>query len=101
MRLAGTCSAYSNNAMPQLNRAAMYHGAVARFLRWPYQAKVMKILLPTSNKMVCKDRGMDWNAFIAPIIPCSPHPKRKSAPQPYDCGTLLRDHTQPVLGLFG
>ena len=42
-----------------LTSAAMYHGAVARFLRWPYQAKVMKTLLPMRRIMVCQGKGID------------------------------------------
>src|SRR5690348_12340793 len=41
MRLAGTCSRYSNSAMPQLASAAMNQGLPERFLRCAYQAKVM------------------------------------------------------------
>ena len=53
MRLAGTCSRYSNSAMPQLTSAAMYQGLSARFFRWPYQAKVMKTFEATSSTIVC------------------------------------------------
>ena len=52
MRLAGACSRYSNRAMPQLTRAAMIQGLCARFLRCPYQAKVIKTLLQQSRPMV-------------------------------------------------
>src|SRR5574340_261483 len=44
MRFAGTCSRYSNSAMPQLTSAAIYHGDAARFFRCPYHAKVMNRL---------------------------------------------------------
>lgn len=57
--MAGTCSRYSNSAMPQLTRAATYHGAVARFFRWPYQAKVMNTLLRMSSNTVCIEIGKD------------------------------------------
>ena len=59
MRLAGTWSRYSARAMPQLTRAAKYQGAVARFLRWPYQAIVMNTLEAASSKMVCSENGRD------------------------------------------
>src|SRR5690349_21733386 len=49
MRLAGTCSRYSNSAIPQLASAARYHGRSAMFRRWAYQANVMKTLEQTSN----------------------------------------------------
>src|SRR5688572_12800610 len=54
MRLAGTCSRYSNSAMPQLMSAAMNHDFVASPLRWPYQAKVMKTLDSSSKPTVCQ-----------------------------------------------
>src|SRR5690606_21371852 len=52
MRLAGTCSRYSNRATPQLARAAMIQGLARSSLRWAYQAKVMKTLLRVSMRMV-------------------------------------------------
>ena len=70
MRLAGTCSRYSASAMPQLTSAAMYHGAVARFFRWPYQAMVMNTLEATSSRMVCNENGMEDSRFMAQIIGC-------------------------------
>src|SRR4051812_43779518 len=42
MRFAGTCTRYSNSAMPQLASAAITHGFDAMFLRWAYHANVMK-----------------------------------------------------------
>src|SRR5690606_18817623 len=57
MRLAGTCSRYSASAMPQLTKAAMYHGAVAMLRRCPYQAMVMNTLDATSSSTVYSDRG--------------------------------------------
>src|SRR5512146_629372 len=51
MRLAGTCSRYSNKAMPHEARAAMNHGLPARFLRCAYQANVMNTLERASNPM--------------------------------------------------
>src|SRR3990167_10362271 len=68
MRLAGTCSKYSNRAMPQLTSAAVYQGTVAKLFRWPYQAKVMNTLLAISNTMVCQDRGMEDRKLMAAII---------------------------------
>ena len=55
MRLAGTCSRYSNSAMPQLTSAATYHGRSARFWRWAYQANVMKTLEQTSSSAARAD----------------------------------------------
>src|SRR5688572_12194979 len=52
MRLAGTCSRYSKQAIPQLTKAAMYHGRSLRSLRWAYQAKVMNTLDAASKRMV-------------------------------------------------
>src|SRR6266699_116523 len=43
MRLAGTMKQYSMKAMPQLTRMAS-QSADCLYLRWPYQAKVMKML---------------------------------------------------------
>src|SRR5215204_5943007 len=42
MRFAGTCSRYSNSAIPQLTMAATYHGRALRFRRCAYHANVMK-----------------------------------------------------------
>ncbi|MNT89866.1 hypothetical protein D3C72_2306730 [compost metagenome] len=47
-RLPGTCRQYSKNAMPQLSSTTVISGALL-YLRCPYQAKVMKMLLPNSN----------------------------------------------------
>jgi hypothetical protein len=51
MRLAGTCRQYSKSAMDQLTRMTLQSGT-PRYLRWPYQAKVMKIFEPMSRRMV-------------------------------------------------
>jgi hypothetical protein len=45
---------YSNSAIPQLTRAAIYHGLFSRFLRWAYQANVMKTLEQTRRPAVLK-----------------------------------------------
>src|SRR6516164_3611194 len=58
MRLAGTCSRYSNRAIPQLASAARYHGRSSRFLRWAYHAKVMKTLEAMSSSTVGTTTGM-------------------------------------------
>src|ERR1700682_5499691 len=49
IRFAGTCSRYSNSAMPQLTSAAIHHGFDDSSLRWAYQANVMKKFDATSN----------------------------------------------------
>src|SRR5215213_631770 len=49
MRLAGTCSRYSNRAMPQLTTAARYHGRSARFWRCAYHANVMNTFEQSSS----------------------------------------------------
>src|SRR5450755_431956 len=46
MRFAGTCSRYSNRAMPQLAIAAIHHGLPCMLRKCPYQANVMKRLEP-------------------------------------------------------
>src|ERR1700739_3954327 len=51
MRVPGTCSRYSKNAIPQLATAATYQGRPARFLRCAYQAKVMNTFEATSNSV--------------------------------------------------
>src|SRR6266481_7413934 len=38
--------------MPQLISAALYQGDWLKFLRWPYHAKVINTLEPTSNTVV-------------------------------------------------
>src|SRR3954471_23598493 len=65
MRLAGTCSRYSASAMPQLTKAATYQGAVARFFRWPYQARVMNTLEAISSSTVCSEKGMELMAALS------------------------------------
>src|SRR5215475_5278163 len=51
MRLPGTCSRYSNSAIPQDSSAATYQGRSARFFRCAYQAKVMNTLDAHSNRI--------------------------------------------------
>src|ERR1700730_15174105 len=46
-RLAGTASQYSKKAIPQLVRITA-GSQLSLYLRWPYQANVMKILDPNS-----------------------------------------------------
>src|SRR5579862_9280657 len=60
MRLPGTCSRYSKNAIPQLSSAATYQGRSARFFRWAYQAKVMKMLEAPSSSVA------DSSGFTVP-----------------------------------
>jgi hypothetical protein len=43
MRFAGTAKQYSTKAMPQLAKMTRTSGT-ALYLRWPYQARVMKRL---------------------------------------------------------
>src|SRR6185295_10280002 len=50
--------------MPQLTSAARYHGAVARFLRWPYQAIVMKTLEAISSRIVCNENGSEESMLM-------------------------------------
>src|SRR3954447_4289445 len=47
MRLAGTAKQYSKKAMPQEIRIAIHIAQPGR-LRWPYQAQVIRMLLPMS-----------------------------------------------------
>src|SRR5271166_179204 len=51
MRLAGTWKQYSANAISQLMTMTLNKG-VSRYFRWPYQAKVMKILERVSRTTV-------------------------------------------------
>src|SRR4029077_876599 len=51
MRFAGTWKQYSKKAMPQLARMT-FHSASLRYLRWPYQANVMKMFEMVSSKIV-------------------------------------------------
>src|SRR6476661_6929422 len=73
MRLAGTWSRYSKNAMPQLTTAARYHGVVFRCFRWPYQATVMKRLDATSSvtviAMACAEVMADSTTRPCKLIP--------------------------------
>src|SRR5574341_1123319 len=58
MRLAGTWSKYSKQAIPQLRSAAMYHGRSLKFFKWAYQAKVIKMFDAASNNVVLITTGM-------------------------------------------
>src|SRR5712664_5032565 len=51
MRFAGTWKQYSKKAIPQLTMIA-FHRASLRNFRWPYHAKVMKMLETVSNRIV-------------------------------------------------
>src|ERR1700730_17466152 len=53
MRFAGTWKQYSKNAIPQLARMTFHSGSL-RYLRWPYQAKVIKIFDTIRSRMVRK-----------------------------------------------
>src|SRR6267378_7474688 len=65
MRFAGTWKQYSKKAMPQLARIT-FHSASLRYLRWPYHAKVMKMLEIVSSKMVrTRFSAPDWDEFSA------------------------------------
>src|SRR4051812_22583227 len=59
MRLPGTCSRYSNNAMPQLTSAATIQGLCPSSLRCAYQAKVMNTLLKDSSPTVISTLRMN------------------------------------------
>src|SRR3954452_7226706 len=50
MRLAGTAIQYSTSAIAQLAITAAHIGALGN-LRWPYQAVVMKTLLPINRRI--------------------------------------------------
>ena len=52
IRLPGTWSKYSKNAMPQLTSAATIHGLPLSSFRCAYQANVMKTLLKLNNRIV-------------------------------------------------
>ena len=56
MRLAGTCSRYSNSAMPQLTSAATIQGFWFRCLRCAYHANVMNTFDSVSSTTVSHDR---------------------------------------------
>src|SRR5580658_3669592 len=51
MRLAGTWKQYSAKAMSQLMRMTLKSGA-CRYFRWPYHAKVMKMLERVRSRIV-------------------------------------------------
>src|ERR1700721_1956343 len=51
MRLAGTWKQYSAKAMSQLMTMTLNRGTL-RYLRWPYQANVMKMLEKVRSRIV-------------------------------------------------
>lgn len=57
IRLAGTCNRYSNNAMPHEINAAIHHGLLVKFFKWPYHAKVMKMFDKINRPAVCTAMG--------------------------------------------
>src|ERR1700693_1471122 len=59
MRLAGTWKQYSKKAIIQLITITLNSGT-SRYFRWPYQAKVMKMLETVSSAIV----RMWWDAPI-------------------------------------
>src|ERR1700730_8923863 len=56
MRFAGTWKQYSKKAIPQLARIT-FQSASLRYFRWPYHAKVMKMLEIVSNRIVRIRKG--------------------------------------------
>src|SRR5713226_9457237 len=56
MRFAGTWKQYSKKAIPQLARMT-FQSASLRNFKWPYHAKVMKILDTMSNRIVRIGKG--------------------------------------------
>src|SRR6185312_16585534 len=71
MRFAGTCSKYSNRAIPQLASAATYQGRPERFFRCAYQANVMKMFDPISSSDVGTTAGMpsSWRSRKSAVHP--------------------------------
>src|SRR4051812_49606215 len=72
MRLAGTCSRYSNSAIPQLRIAATHHGRSARLRRCAYHAKVMNRFEAMRSRMVGSAADMPrfylaGRAFVFPV----------------------------------
>src|ERR1041385_697473 len=55
MRLAGTWKVYSKKAIPQLI-SVTFHSGTFWYLRWPYQAKVIK-MLEIKRKIIVSMRG--------------------------------------------
>src|ERR1041385_3038064 len=51
MRLAGTSKQYSKKAIPQL-MSVTFHNGTFWYFKWPYHAKVIKILERIKNTMV-------------------------------------------------
>src|ERR1700720_28692 len=56
MRFAGTWKQYTKKATPQLARTTFQSGSPRNF-KWPYHAKVMKILDTMSNRIVRIRKG--------------------------------------------
>ena len=71
IRLAGTWSMYSKNAIPQLNNAAMYHFRSFQFRKWAYHAKVMNVFEQINNTTVRERMGK----FIAALYRTRPAPQ--------------------------
>ena len=67
MRFAGTCSRYSNNAMPHDTSAAMYQGLVFSSFRWAYHAKVMNTFDSESSSAVCQNAAGGVSGCVATV----------------------------------
>src|SRR6266403_1564758 len=61
MRFAGTWKQYSKKAIPQLARMT-FQSASLRNFKWPYHAKVMKMLDTMSNRIVRIGKGAPCTA---------------------------------------
>src|ERR1700693_5324262 len=76
MRLAGTWKQYSAKAMSQLMTMTLNSGAW-RYFRWPYQAKVMKMLERVRSRIVvmricCLIVGVDCTLRVGGATGASP-----------------------------
>src|SRR6478672_9718065 len=91
IRFAGTCSRYSNSAMPHEINAAIHHGRSSSVRRWPYQANVMnrfehdRSTAQTSAGWVAREAGFIGNARDGALAP--------AALSPTVTGTLLAERS--------
>src|SRR6185437_10199530 len=101
MRLAGTCSRYSNKAIPQLASAATYQGRSERFFRCAYQANVMKTFDPISSSVVGTTAGIPLSSRASESTIHLQRPQRRHGrliPAMYDAVPTARPCRADVLG---
>src|SRR5882762_5336029 len=105
MRFAGTWKQYSKKAIPQLARTT-FQSASLRNFKWPYHAKVMKILDTMSNRIVRIGKGapctvpryrLDTKGFTEVVVPSNAECRtpRNGSSVPFSVLDSLKSRKKP------